>query len=95
MIYARLISILVALPVISYAASVCEDTEELSVDKTIKWLHENNRLGIAIVKESLSRMIRVMLSDFHTICKDKRTKDPSTYKNIKIAIEEDLKQAVA
>jgi Transposase DDE domain len=95
MIYAKLISILVVLPVISYVASICEEEEELSVDKSIKWLHEDNRFGNAIAKGTLQQMINDLLSDFHAICKDKRKKEQSTYQNIKNVIEEELKQTAA
>ena len=95
MIYAKLISILVALPVISYASSICEEDEELSVDKSIKWLHEDNRLGEAIVKGILRQLFYALLSDFHAICKDKRKKELSTYQKIKNAMKEELEQAVA
>lgn len=95
MIYAKLISILVTLPVISYAASICEEEEELSVDKSIKWLHEDNRFGNAIAKGTLKKMINDLLSDFHAICKDKRKKEKSTYKAIKNAMKEELEEAAA
>lgn len=94
MIYAKLISILVALPVISYVASICEEGEELSVDKCIKWLHEDNRFGTAIAKKTLRKMVNDLLSDFHAICKDKRKKDQSTYQDLKNAMEEELEQCL-
>jgi hypothetical protein len=95
MIYAKLISILVMLPIISYVASVCEEDEELSVDKSIKWLHEDNRFGSAIAKGRLRQMINDLLSDFHAICKDRRRKKQSTYQDIKNVMKEELEQTAA
>ena len=89
MIYAKLISLFAATLVISYADSVCEIDEELSVDKAMKWLHNDNRFGIAMAKNSLEELLKNMIFELCLICKDKRGKNKSTYR----LLEEDIKHS--
>lgn len=82
MIYAKLISLFTASVVISYADSICEEGEELSRDKTMKWLHNDNRFGRAMAQNSLEELLEVMISEFEMMCMDIRKKDKSTYRNL-------------
>ena len=70
LIYAKLISVLLATPIISYAANISEEDEEVSVDKVIKWLHEDNRFGVAVAQGTLEQLLEFMILDFHALCKD-------------------------
>lgn len=80
MIYAKLISLLVASVVISYAESICDEKDELSLDKAMKWLHNDNCFGRAVVENTLEELLKSMIIELRMICKDKRRKRKSTYK---------------
>lgn len=80
MIYAKLISLLVASVVVSYAESVCDKEQELSVDKTMKWLHNDNRFGTMVAKNLIENLLEDMIIELGMMCKDKRSKNKSTYR---------------
>src|ERR1700728_75482 len=42
LVYAKLIAVILAFSLVSYAASICEEDKELSVDKSMKWLQDGN-----------------------------------------------------
>jgi Transposase DDE domain len=86
MIYAKLISLFTASLVISYAESICEE-EELSGDKAMKWLHNDNRFGVAVAQNSLEEILKVMVLELFMLCKDKRKKNKSTYRSLEEAIK--------
>jgi hypothetical protein len=83
-IYAKLIGIVIAEKVISLAASICtEEDRELSVDKAIKWLKINGKFVQAILNEEIDQLIlKLLLHQLKSICKDKRKKDISTQKKV-------------
>jgi hypothetical protein len=71
-IYGRLIGILTAEIVVSYAHSICDEDQEISEYKLFDWLIEQNRLGCAVKYGKLEDLLIEMVSVFYLHCKDKR-----------------------
>jgi Transposase DDE domain len=92
MIYAKLISLFMASLVVSYAESICDGREELSMDKAMKWLHNDNRFGIAVAKNKLEELLEALLIEFTMICKDNRKKEKSTYQTLNEKIKDNRKK---
>jgi Transposase DDE domain len=87
LVYSKLISLLMAQSMISYAASICEDDEEISEYKVMVWLQGNNRLGRAIIEfGSLDSLLDELIRSNYLLCKNKRKKSKSTFR----VIEESL-----
>lgn len=84
LIYAKLISLMMAQSIVSYAASICGD-EELSEDKLMKWLKDNNRLGRSIIKTEMEDLLINLLRTLLLLCKDKRKRRKSTFKQLEEA----------
>jgi IS4 transposase len=76
MIYAKLIAIFTASIVISYASSISE--EELSIDKTIKWLNNDNCFGKAVAENDLESLLERLILELFSLCKEKIRKKKST-----------------
>lgn len=83
-VYAKLIGIILAEKVISFAAGICaENDRELSVDKAIKWLKVNNKFVEALLNQEMDQLLlRLILYQQKYICKDKRKKDLSTQEKV-------------
>lgn len=89
LIYSKLIALLTAQSVVAYAASICQEGEEVSEHKVFEWMQSGNRLGNFIIQGQgievlLSELIRV----FYLLCKNKRKKC-STQQMIKDSFIED------
>ena len=86
-IYAKLISVLVAESIISYAASIASeiDDEELSEYKLLKWLKVYNRLGNALIvgAKGVEILLCDLICSYYLLCKNKGKKKKSTLKIIK------------
>ena len=85
MIYAKLISLVSTLVIVSYMDSMCEENEEISADKIIKKLCNDNRFGKAIVEKDVYSLLEELFLTFKSVCKDRRRKK-TTYR----LIEEEL-----
>lgn len=83
LIYSKLIALLMAQSIISYAASICEDDEEISEYKVMVWLQGNNRLGRAIIEfGSLNSLLDELIRSNYLLFKNKRKKSKSTFRII-------------
>ena len=82
MIYAKLISLVLTLVIVSYMDNMCEESEEISVDKIIKKLCNDNRFGKAMVEKDIYSLLEELFLTFKSICKDQRQKK-TTYGLIK------------
>jgi len=82
MIYAKLISLVSTLVIVSYMDNMCEESEEISVDKIIKKLCNDNRFGKAMVEKDIYSLLEELFLTFKSICKDQRQKK-TTYGLIK------------
>lgn len=94
MIYAKLTSIMSAFLIVSNAANLCDEQQELSVDKTMKWLNNDNQLGIAVAKDELKKLYESMVIELCRLCKDKRQTKKSTYKSLEEKIMTERKSYV-
>lgn len=75
LIFSKLISLLVAQSIMSYAASISHDDEELSEYKVMSWLKDNNRLGNAIAgKGTLLDLFEELIYLYYLLCKNKRNR---------------------
>jgi len=82
MIYAKLISLVSTLVIVSYMDNMCEESEEISVDKIIKKLCNDNRFGKAMVEKDIYSLLEELFLTFKSICKDQRRKK-TTYRLMK------------
>lgn len=87
MVYAKLIGILLGEVIISYAASICDEGEELSEYKMTDWLQEGNTLGIAVKDGTWEELLVEMIRIFYLHCKDKRIKRKSLQKEVEDALQ--------
>ncbi len=91
-IYLKMISLLMASTVVSYASSICEEDEEISDDKMMKWLQDDNRFLRAILKGIVATLLEEMLSEFFRFCKNKRKGHKSSYMHLKQAFAEEKEE---
>lgn len=89
-IYSKLIGILMGEIVISYAASICNEDEELSEYKINDWLKQGDLLGNTVKRESWKELFIEMIKTFYLHCKDKRKKNKSLQSVIEDAIQSGL-----
>ncbi|MBA2727486.1 MAG: IS4 family transposase [Parachlamydiaceae bacterium] len=82
-LYAKLIGILISERLASFAAVECEAIgRELSFDKTMKWLKNENKIIVAILGGELAELILDLAKKLKYLWKDKRKKEPSTCKKV-------------
>lgn len=87
-IYAKLISLMMAQTVVSYAASICNEDEELSDYKLMRWMQQHNRLVNACIGIStFEDLFEELISSCYLVCKNKRQKSKSTLQQIKEAFD--------
>ena len=89
-IYAKLISLLTAQSIVSYAAGVFDGDDEVSEYKIMVWLKNNNKLGSIVasgggMEDLLKELIRV----HYLLCKNKRGRK-STLQKVKEAFEDEI-----
>ena len=72
--YGKLISILLSLIILSYAASKNYNGREISLWKVITWLINEGRLAKAILKSNFSKLYTELFKELKLLCKDKRNR---------------------
>jgi hypothetical protein len=85
-IYSKLIALFMSQLMISYAASMCEEDEEISEYKLMKWFQDNNRLGNIFVKGEIEIFLNELILSFYLLCKNKRKTCKSTLRETEEAI---------
>jgi hypothetical protein len=75
LIYGKLISILLSLMVLSYAASENHNSREISLWKVTSWLISEGRLAKAILNGTLGALYCNLCKQFKLLCKDRRKRN--------------------
>lgn len=90
LIYGKLISLLMAQTIVSYAANISDDDEELSEHKLMVWLQTNNRLVNAIIGVwSFESLFKDLIDSYYLLCRNKRQKSKSTLRIIQEVFKSD------
>ena len=76
--------------IMSYAAHICEEDEEVSEYKLMQWLQLNNRLGNALVNNDMEALMEELIRSFYLLCKEKRRKNKSTLRIVEEVVNSSL-----
>ncbi len=80
LVYGRLITIVVMFMIQNFAANIAKD-KEISGDKLVKMLKNNNQLQQAIINNDISMLLIILEHDIMLICKQKRNRK-TTYESV-------------
>lgn len=88
-VYAKLIGILIAEKIISFVTTTCEENQEISADKFIKWLKNADKLVRAILRgEVESLLVKLITDQMKYVCKDRKKKNPSSIEKVQEVLQE-------
>ncbi len=88
-VYAKLIGILIAEKIISFVTTTCEENQEISIDKFIKWLKNADKLVQAILSGNVGFLLEKLITDqMKYVCKDRKKKTPSSIVKVQEVLQE-------